>query len=729
VAAAETGLFLEGLRCAGCVNRVERALRAAPGVADASVNYTSHRAWVRYDAARTDPAALVSAVEGLGYAAIPFDPAALERGPQRDARGALVRLLAAAFLAGNVMMLSLALYIGSYQGVDAETRRLLRWTALALSLPAATWCALPFWRGAWRGLRRFEITMDVPIVLGVAISFAVGVVGTLGEVHHLYLDSSAMIVFLILLGRTLESRSRARAAGAVERLAALAPATALRRGPAGVVEVPAAALRVGDRVIVPAGERVPADGRVVSGTSELDEALLTGESEPVLRRPGDLVTGGTRNALGEIEIELVAEPGAGVLARLAALLERAQRQRPRIQRLADRVAAVFAPAVVAVAAATAVSWRASGAGWLDTALAAAAVLIVACPCALGLATPVAVTAAIGRAAALGILVKSGEALERCARVETAVLDKTGTLTEGRFAVDAVATAPGVAPETVLEIAAAAEGASTHPAAEALRREAQARGLPRRDPQPRRTLPGRGVEAGGGGERILVGARELLAERRVCVPPALEEAGAKLGERGASLAWVAQGDRALGVVALVDPLRPDAREAVARLARLGLRVSLVSGDHAAAVARAAAAAGVADAHAGQTPEAKVERILALRKAGHRILAAGDGINDAAALAAADVGAAMARGADVALHAADLVIRAPRLSALADAVGLSRSALRRIRENLAFAVVYNAAAIPLAMAGVLEPLPAAIAMSLSSLLVTGNSARLLRWSRPR
>lgn len=726
---AEIGLFLDGLRCTGCVNRVERALRAAPGVEEAAVNYTTHRALLRYDAARTDPAALVACVEDLGYDAVPYDPTALERGPQSEARGALVRVLVAAFLAGNVMLLSAALYIGAYQGLDAETRRFLRWTALALSVPAISWCALPFWRGAWRGLRRLEITMDVPIVLGMSIAFAVGVAGTSAEADHLYMDSAAMIVFLILLGRTLESRSRARAAGAVDRLSALAPATALRRGPDGVEEVPAEALRVGDRVVVPAGQRIPTDGRVARGATEVDEALLTGESQPVLREVGDAVAGGGRNALDEIEIEVTAEVGAGTLARLAALLERAQTERPQIQRLADRVAAVFAPSVVAVALLTATGWWWLGADALETALAAAAVLIVACPCALGLATPAAITAAVGRAASLGILIKSGEAFERCASVDTAVLDKTGTVTEGRLAVEAFETAPNVEPEMLLAAAAGAEGASTHPVAAALRAAAEQRDLAWQEREPRRTWPGRGVAAGEGDARLLVGSRALLEAHDVDVDPALAEAGGKLAERGLTLAWVAEADRALGVVGFADPPRLDAREATTRLRELGLRVLLVSGDHAPAVALAAARAGIEETACEVAPEAKVQRVEQLRAAGAIIAMAGDGINDAAALAAADVGVAMARGADVTLHAADLVIRAPRLGALADSVALARATLRRIRENLGFALLYNSVAIPLAVVGVLQPLHAAIAMSLSSLIVTANAARLLRWRPAR
>jgi heavy metal translocating P-type ATPase len=726
---AETGLFLEGLRCAGCVHRVERALREAPGVQEASANYSAHRALVVYDEDATSPQQLVRCVEALGYAAAPYDPAALERGPQREARHALTRLLVAFFLAGNVMLLAAALYIGAYQDLDNETRRFLRWVALALSLPAATWCAAPFWRGALAGLRRLELTMDVPIVLGISIAFAVSVAGTLAEADHLYMDSAATIVFLILLGRTLESRSRARASGAVDRLTALTPRRALRRTAAGIEEVPAEALRIGDRVVVAAGERVPADGRIALGSTELDEALLTGESRPVLRQPGDEVAGGTRNALGEIEIEVTAPVGAGTLARLAALLERAQTRRPRIQRLADRVAGVFAPTVVGAALLTAAGWWLAGASPLDTALTAAAVLIVACPCALGLATPAAVTAAIGRAASLGILVKSGEALERCARVDAALLDKTGTVSEGCFAVEEIAPAPGSGADELLAAAAAAEGASTHPIAQALRRAAEARGLAVEEADARRALPGRGVEAELKETLLLVGTRELLASRGVTVARALEERATALAARGASLAWVARGAAALGVVALVDPPRADAREAVARLERLGLRLALVSGDHASAVRLAASRSGITDARAGVPPEAKVACVDELRAGGRRVLAAGDGINDAAALAAADVGVAMARGADVALHAADLVIRSPRLAALADAVELSRAALRRIRENLGFALAYNALAIPLAVAGLLQPLQAALAMSLSSLLVTANSARLLRWRPAR
>ncbi|MGH0031624.1 MAG: heavy metal translocating P-type ATPase [Myxococcota bacterium] len=723
---AAVGLLLEGLHCSGCVNRTERALRDAPGVREASVNYTTHRALVEFDPKQTDADALTAVVASLGYEATPYDPESAPDASERGAREMLARVLVAAFLALNVMMISVALYIGGFQDLSPEIRRFLRWTAIALTVPAVAWCALPFWRGAASGLRRREITMDVPIVLGVSIAFAVSIAGTLLEADHLFMDSASMIVFLILLGRTLERRARARASSAVDRLGSLTPRTALRRTPSGVEEVGVDALRPGDRIVVPPGERIATDGTVVHGATEVDESLLTGESHPVLRGVADAVHGGSRNVLAEIEVEVRCAVGEGTVARIGELLERAQLVRPPIQQTADRVAAVFAPSVVGAAALVAVAWTLAGAGGFEVALTTAAVLIVACPCALGLATPAAITAAIGRAASLGVLVKSGEAIERCAKVRHVMFDKTGTLTEGRLAVEEIAT-EGADAETLLLVAIAAEGSSTHPVAEALRREADARGLavPESDDRVRRAVAGRGVVAGEGADRLLVGSRDLLRDEGVRVPPALEQAAAKLAERGLSLAWVARGDAALGVAGAADPPRADGPEAVERLRRLGLGVSLVSGDHLPAVERAAARARIREIAAGATPEEKVARVSALSRAGRPVLAVGDGINDAAALAAADVGVAMVRGAEVTLHAAELVVRVPRLGAVPDAIALSRAALRRIRENLGFALAYNALAIPLAAVGVLHPLYAALAMSLSSLVVTGNAARLLRW----
>ena len=733
---AETGLQLEGLRCAGCVHRVEQALRALPGVASASVSYATHRAWVEHERQRIDTPDLVACIQSLGYTATPYDPEVVDRPARAHAREALIRLLAASFLAANVMLVSLALYLGT-DSIDETTRRALRWLAIALSVPSVTWCALPFWRGAWSGLRRRELTLDVPVVLGFGTAFVVSIAGTLAETTHVFADSASMIVFLILLGRTLEGSARARAATAEERFVHLAPETALRRTAHGLETVPATALEVGDCVVVAPGQAFPADGRVARGATEVDESLLSGESQPVLRRVGESVTGGTRNLLAEVEVTVSARVETGTLARIAALLERAQAERPRVQRLVDRVSRIFAPAVLSAAAATAMVWTLAGAPAVQVALTAASVLIVACPCALGLATPVAIVAAIGRAAGFGVLFKSGAAVERCAHAGVALLDKTGTLTEARLSIAEIVPGRGANAAAVLAAAAAVEGTSTHPIAAAIREAAERAGLAQAEATPHEVIPGRGVVAGDPHTalRRLVGSRALLSEYGISLEPELEEAACKAVDRGESVAFVARtgaaGERALGLISLSDRPRSDAASAVQRLRDLGLEVALLSGDHQAAVAQAAARAGIVEYAAEVPPAGKVDAVRARRAFGSKapvVLVAGDGVNDAAALAAADVGVAFARGADVAIHAADVIVHAPRLGALADAVELARTTLGRIRENLALALLYNTVAVPLAASGVLHPLAAAVAMGLSSLAVTANALRLLGW-RPR
>ena len=722
-AAVETGLLLEGLRCASCAHRVEQGLRHARGVFGAEVNYASHRANVRFDPDRTDAAGLVAIVEELGFSAQPYDPTTLDRPRDRSARSAMVRVLVAAFLAGNVMWLAAALYAGDYQGMDPVIRRTLRWLVVALSLPAATWCAAPFWRGAWHGLRRGTLTIDVPIVLGIATSVATTIAGTLAGSDHLFVDSAAMIVFLILLGRTLEQRARARASQAIERLQSLAPPTARRVEDDGTVrEVPRDSLAVGDTLRIAAGEVFPADARIVGHAVEVDESIVTGESLPVLRGPGDEVPCGARIVGVEAVATVVAVAGSDHLARMSGLLERAQASRPEIQRLADRIAAYFAPAVLVVAAATAIAGVAMGLGTLEIAMRAAAVLIVACPCALGLATPAAIAAAVGRAANLGIWIREGAALERLAAVDTILLDKTGTLTEGRLRVVAVDPAEGVAADDVTAWAGRAEGAVPHPIADAIR-ETSAPGLAPLDPV--EVVPGLGVVAGPDGDRVRVGRRELLARDGIVPDARLRMAEKEHTERGHSIAWVAHGDRVLGLLALADEPRADAAEATARLREAGLRLELLTGDHENAGRAAGARVGIHSVHAHLAPEDKVRHIAAWRARGATVAFVGDGINDAAALGAADVGLAMARGAEVTREAADLVLQGGRLCAVPEARALAAATLRRIRENLAFALAYNAVAVPLAVAGVFEPLHAAIAMSASSLVVVGNATRLLRF----
>ena len=724
-APGEIGFVLGGLRCAGCAGRVERELRAAPGVQQAAVNFASGRALVHFDPLVTDAAALAARIGSLGYEAHDFDPSARERPAVSEARSALARLLVAAFLAGNVMVLSFALYFGALGDIDADLRRALRWLAVALSVPALTWCAAPFWRGAWAGARRRELTLDVPIVLGVGTAFVATVIGTLGETRDVWSDSAATIVFLMLLGRTLERAARGRASAAIDALAAHAPRVAVRRDGTKLVEVPVESLVPGQRVVVAPGQCFPVDGRLASGAADVDESLLTGEALPVTRAAGAEIRGGTLNLSCEVEIEVTHSAAQGTVARLVGLLERAQAERPALQRMVDRVAARFAPTVLAVAAATVVGSLLVGAAPLDAALRGAAVLIVACPCALGLATPAAVSAALGRGAQLGLWFRSGSALERAARIDRVLIDKTGTLTLGRLEVTRVLCASAVTPDDVLRLAATAVGASPHPIADAVRREAESRGLTPAATAERRTLPGLGVEAGA----LACGSRALLASRGVALEPELEAAATAAGAAGDSLAFVSDGGKAVGAVALADRLRPGARSALESLTRLGVASGVVSGDHETAVRSAAAAAGVGEAISGATPEAKLARVRLERARGRRVAFAGDGINDAAALAAADLGFAFARGSDVTVAAADVVSHDPDLRSLPSALALGRAALRRIRENLALAIVYNAIAVPLAIAGIIGPLTAALAMSASSVGVTANALRLRRFGRER
>jgi Cu2+-exporting ATPase len=725
----ETGLLLEGLRCAGCVRKTEEALRALPGVASASVNYGDHRALVRFDAGATDLPRIVSAVSALGYQAVPYDPETLDRPAQRESRAALARLLVAAFLAMNVMWLAIALYIGTYQGMDAATQRGLRWLAAALSLPAVAWCGAPFFTGAWRGLRRRELSMDLPVAIAISTAFATNVAGTALGRTHLFVDSAAWIVFLLLLGRTLERRASARAFGAVERLRNLAPREALRRRGAALERVAVSDLAVGDELAIGAGELIPVDVTLIGPVAEIDESALTGEAAPVARAPNANLAAGTRNLMTEIAVRVTAPATRGTIARLAALLERAQAERPRIQRSADRFAAVFAPAVLALAALTAVALALRGDPWIDVAFRATTVLIVACPCVFGLATPLAIGAALGRAAELGVLVKSGEALERVARTTRVLLDKTGTLTEGRFSLLRAACAPGVTERELLRTAAFAEGAATHPIAEAIRSAATEAGVAAGGDAKRETRAGLGVIARAEGTCVALGGEALLCELALAPPPELAHDAAQLGASGATLVWVARGDQVLGLLAFEDAPRTDARAFVARLAAARVEAEVVSGDHERAVAFAAERAGIAVRSAGATPERKLERVRARRAAGDSVLAVGDGLNDAAFLAAADAGLAMARGSEITLAAADAVVRSPHLGAIADLLELSRATFARIRENFAFALLYNAIAVPLAVVGVLHPLGAAIAMALSSLSVTANSMRLLRFRAAR
>ena len=716
---ARIELPIEGMTCGACAARIERGLSRLPGVEEASVNLAAERASVVYDPARTGPEAFKEKVAALGYRVADPAPAAA---PARDEATAAARrrMLAAAALALPVVALSMLPPL-QFPGWP--------WLAAAAATPVVLWTGRGFHLAAWRNLRHRTATMDTLVSLGTLAAWGWSVaVLVLGAGGHTYFEVAVAIVALVLVGRFFEARSRGRSSQALRRLLELGAkqARVLRDG--REVTVPAAALRPGDRFVVRPGEKVATDGRVVEGRSSIDRSLLTGESMPVEVGPGDEVAGATVNVQGRLVVEATRVGSETVLAQIVRLVEEAQAGKAPVQRLADRVSGVFVPAVLALAAVTLVGWLAAGEPAGEAVRAAVAVLIIACPCALGLATPTAVMVGTGRGAELGIVIRGGEVLERTRRVTTAVLDKTGTLTEGRMRLAAVHAAGGTDPEELLRLAGAVEDASEHPAALAIAEAARKQGpLPALEAFT--SLAGAGVTGRVAGREVMVGRPELLAEQGWVVPAELEAAVAAERAAGRTVVLAGWDGAARGALAVADALKPGAREAVARLRALGLRTVLLTGDHPAAAEQVAAAVGVDRVVAGVLPGGKVEEVRRLQAAGEVVAMVGDGVNDAPALAQADLGVALGGGTDVAVEASDLTLVGGDPGRVADAIRLARETLATIKQNLFWAFAYNVAALPLAALGRLDPIVAAAAMSFSSVFVVSTSLQLRAFSPER
>jgi len=712
---AELSVLVEGIRCASCVWLLEHLLAREPGVLEARLNFATHRARVRFDPAATSPARVFATLAQIGYLPRPYTADAAEGLALRERRALLLRFGTAAFLSMQLMGYSLALYAGYFQGMDPGTRDLLQWLAGAVATPVVLYAGSPFFAGALRSLRNRAPDMDLLIALGVAAAYGYSLFA-LATGRDVYFDTAAMIVTLLLAGRLFEVAARRRASAGIDRLLRLVPDTAHRLEGEDVRETPTAALAVGDRLLVRPGERFPTDGEVLEGETEADESAATGEPGPVHRGPGQAVTSGTLNLAASVTVRVTAAAAASFIGRVARLVEEAQARKAPIQRLADRVAVVFVPMVVAIAAGTGAYWALVRGDRVGALLHAVSVLVVACPCALGLATPTAVLVATGAAARRGILFRGGDVLEALGRVRLAAFDKTGTLTEGRPRVAAVRPARGTEAE-LLGLAARAEAGSAHPLARAVAAAARERGVAVTRAEGVRVRPGRGVEVALGGGTLRVGSRAFLEEAGVEVP-ALQETG------GRTEVHVALGTTYRGALLLEDALRPEAAEALAALASLGLETALLTGDRAEAGGRVAEAVGIREVRSGQSPEDKAAFLREREEAGVAALMVGDGINDAPALSAARVGCALAGGTDIALETSDLVLTRPDLRRLPLAVALARRTLRVIRQNLFWAFVYNLAAIPLAAAGKLAPVHSAAAMALSSVCVLANSLRLAR-----
>jgi P-type Cu+ transporter len=731
---------ITGMTCASCANRIERRLNKLDGVT-ATVNFATERATVDFDPSAVVPEQLLEAVESAGYEATLPDAAAAHPATEEDPSASLRRrLVISALLSLPLLPISMipALQFDNWQ-----------WLALNLATPVVLWGAWPFHRAAWANLRHATATMDTLVSLGVLAAWLWSVyalfLGNAGEpgmrmefqlipearsgMDEIYLETAAVVTTFLLAGRFFEARAKRRAGAALRALLELgAKDVAVLDADGGERRIPVEQLSVGDRFVVRPGEKVATDGVVEQGTSAVDMSMLTGEAVPVEVQPGAEVAGATVNAGGRLVVRATRVGADTALAQIARLVETAQSGKAPVQRLADRVSGVFVPIVIAVAVATLGFWLGSGEPASFAFTAAVAVLIIACPCALGLATPTALLVGTGRGAQLGLLIKGPEILESTRRVDTVVLDKTGTVTTGRMSLVGVTVADGVSEEEALRLIGAVEDASEHPVARAIASAARARGpLPVVDGFANRE--GLGVEGVVEGHALVVGRPSLLEDWAMYLPPELEAARDAALQRGQTAIAAGLDGRAVAVLAVADTPKPGSAEAVASLRELGLRPILLTGDNRTTAETVAADVGIDEVIADVLPSEKADVVRRLQAEGRVVAMVGDGVNDAPALAQADLGLSIGTGTDVAIEASDLTLVSGDLRAAPDAIRLSRATLRTIRENLAWAFGYNIAAIPLAAIGLLNPVIAGAAMALSSVSVVANALRLRRFAPGR
>ncbi len=763
--AARLDLPIEGMTCAACAAAIEKGLSRQTGVQSAQVNLATKTATVQFDRAHASRESIAATVERLGYTPLlPPEPvetdeatgdgvpasvlAVADRDQEREEQAA--RSLRRRLIVGAVLALPVVVIAMSHGRVTAFNEPWAYWLQAVLTGMILVWCGAPFFRAAWTGLLRLHANMDTLVAMGTGTAFAYSLAALIwpgffvshggGGAHAghgqpaVYFEAAAVIVVLILLGRYFEARSTGRATSAIRKLVGLQPRTArvLRAG--AEVEVPINKVVKGDVLVVRPGERIPADGVVEAGTSAVDESMLTGESVPVDKSPGGTVFGGTVNTTGSLRVRATGVGADTAFARIVRLVREAQGSKAPISRLADRVSGIFVPVVLLIAAATFVGW------WLaapsDTRLSIAvvtsvSVLVIACPCALGLATPTAIMVATGRAAELGLLIRGGASLERAHALDTIVLDKTGTVTQGKPELTDVVPADGWTEAEVLRLAASAEVESEHPIASAVGRGAESRGVTIQRPSRFAAVVGHGVEASVDGHAVLVGKASLLESRGVRVT--LGKAASELAAKGRTVMHIAVDGKQAGVLGVADIVRPESAEAVATLRRIGLRVIMLTGDNRATAEAVAREVGIGEVRAEVLPEQKVNEVQSLQQAGAVVGMVGDGINDAPALTASDVGFAIGSGTDVAIESAPVTLMRPDLRLVPRAVLLSRATMRTIRQNLFWAFGYNVLAIPLA-AGLLYPLTgwllspmiASAAMAFSSVSVVLNSLRLRGFS---
>ena len=716
-------LSISGMTCASCVARVEKALKKVPGVTDASVNLATEKAQVT--AVGVPLEALIAAVAKAGYDAAPASGTAVPETRTSPGLPGWWPVALSALLSAPLVAPMLAMPFGIHWALPG-------WLQLALATPVQFWLGARFYRAGWKAVLARSGNMDLLVALGTSAAYALSLYlllrhGDHEGMGHLYFESSAVVITLVLLGKWLEARAKHQTVAALRALESLRATMAIVRKGQQEIEVPVSRVRVGDIVVVRPGDRVPVDGEVIEGSSHLDESLLTGESLPVSRNAGDAVSGGAVNAEGMLVLKATAVGGDTMLSRIIRLVEDAQAVKAPIQRLVDKVSAVFVPIVLLISLLTFLGWGLMAGDWQQALLNAVAVQVIACPCALGLATPTSIMAGTGVAARYGILIKDAEALETAHAVNLVAFDKTGTLTEGRPSV--VAVEPAARPEQeVLEMARAVQQYSDHPLARAVQAEAVKRNVPLRAASSAQALPGRGVRADVDGATVYLGNKRLMQEIGLATS-VMEEAAGRHESAGRTVSWLAvQRDGATelaGLLAFGDTLKPSARAAVQRLQAIGVSSVMLTGDNPGSARAVASAVGISDFRAEVLPGDKANVVAALKKEGRKVAMVGDGINDAPALASADVGIAMSTGTDVAMHTAGITLMRGEPTLVAEAIDISKKTYRKIQQNLGWAFIYNIVGIPLAALGYLNPVIAGAAMAFSSVSVVSNALLLRRW----
>ena len=716
----EIHLLVEGIHCAACVWLIERTLGQMPGVISASVNLTGKRLLLRWDNGQIKLSEIINRLGAIGYAAVPFDPEAAEGTIKKQNRALLFRMAFAGFAMMNLLWISIALYAGADQG---EFRSMFHWLGLILATPTLLYSGWPFLKGAWTGLRNLHLGMDLPIAIGATTTYLYSVYITLSgsTIGEVYFDTVVNFIFVILVGRYLEAMSKRHAVAATQRLMDLQPRVATLLTENSEKVVPIRTVKPGERVLVKPGGKIPVDGTIVDGRSTIDESMLTGESEPVIKGDGDEVSAGTVNISSTLVVAVSGTLQATALGRIIALVEEAQASKAPIQCLADRIVPWFVLTTLMLASIT-FSW------WLSTdfeiaLMAATAVLIITCPCAFGLATPMAIAVASGQGARHGILVKHGEVLENLSHINHVVFDKTGTLTVGKMQVQQVVTHSNLTEDQLLARAANVERYSEHSIGRSILEAAEQQNLPCSEAvEAFINKPGFGVSGKVSGESTYIGTSSWLEENGINLDPVLQQRATSLAEQAIGCVHIAIDDHHAGLIAVADELRPDAVELVERLKSDGVHMTLLSGDRQKVAEAIASQLGGMEVIAEVLPEEKDQVIRQLQVEGNQVAMVGDGVNDAPALIRADVGIAVGSGTDVSVESADIVLMSDELEKIRHSIQLSRRTLRTIRQNIGISFTYNIIMVPLAMMAFITPLIAAISMPISSLLVIGNAARI-------